>query len=95
MAYEFTLAGLTFTIEKAIDIIYKEEKVGIYRPDFIVEDKILVEIKVVPRLLALHKKQLWYYIRGSNFKLGLLINFGSDKLEIYRRIFDTARTKRG
>lgn len=75
------------------DVIYKNEKAGIYRPDFIVSDTIIVELKVKPFLAREDERQFWYYLKGSNCKLGFLVNFGSKQLEIQRRIYEKAREK--
>lgn len=93
LAKEFEERNLSFSDEKTIDVIYKGKKVGVYRPDFIVADNIILEIKVKPHLTKEDERQFWYYLRGSNYKLGFLINFGSKKLEIKRRIYDRAREK--
>lgn len=85
--------GLKVESQKRIDIHYKDEKVGTYIPDLIVNDDILIEIKCKPFLSKEDERQLWYYLKGSKYKLGLLINFGSKKLEIKRRIYDKAREK--
>src|SRR3989338_1229264 len=68
---EFTSQNLKFVSEKSLDVFYKDEKVGVYRPDFIVEDKVLVEIKALDFLAREAKKQLDYYLRGTSYKLGL------------------------
>lgn len=91
LAKEFKDRNLPFASEKAIDVIYKDEKVGVYRPDFIVSDIIIIELKVKPFLTKEDERQFWYYLRGSNYKLGFLVNFGSEKLEIRRRIYERAR----
>jgi GxxExxY protein len=80
--------------EKRIDIYYSGQKVGTYMPDLVIEDKILIELKVKPKLTQGDIKQFWYYLKGSNFKLGYLINFGLlNGVEIIRRIYDKARDK--
>jgi len=79
--------------QKRIDIYFKNKKVGMYVPDFVIDDKILVELKRKPKLMLEDEKQFWLYLKGSDYKLGLLINFGSEKLEIKRRIYDRARHK--
>ncbi|MCK9614599.1 MAG: GxxExxY protein [Candidatus Omnitrophica bacterium] len=88
---EFKERNLSVEQQKQINILYKGEKVGSYVPDFVINDKIIMEIKVKPMLLQEDKKQFWYYLRGSNYKLGFLINFGTKKLEIVRRVYDFAR----
>jgi GxxExxY protein len=80
--------------QKRIDILHNNEKIGTYIPDLIVEDKILIELKVKPFLIKNDDRQFWRYLKGSNYKLGFLINFGSRKLEIKRRVFDKARNQR-
>jgi|GEM_PF-324954 len=85
--------GLKIENQKKINIYYKEEKVGIYVPDFVINDKILIEIKGKPFLTKEDERQFWYYLRGSQYRLGFLINFGSEKLEVRRRIYDKAREK--
>jgi len=85
--------GLKVESQKRINIFYKGEKVGIYIPDQIINDSILIEVKVKPYLTKEDERQFWYYLRGSSYKLGFLINFGSQKLEIKRRIYEKAREK--
>ncbi|OGE80856.1 MAG: hypothetical protein A3B13_02460 [Candidatus Liptonbacteria bacterium RIFCSPLOWO2_01_FULL_45_15] len=77
--------------QKRIDIFHNNEKIGVYIPDLIVEDKILIELKVKQFLSRSDDRQFWRYLKGSNYKLGFLINFGPQKLEIKRRVFDKAR----
>lgn len=89
---EFTIAKLNFSREKQIPILYQKKKVGIYQPDFVIDDKIIVELKALPFLGTEPKKQLWNYLKGSPYKLGLLVNFGHSELDIERVVYDTART---
>jgi GxxExxY protein len=78
--------------EKRIDVYYEKEKVGIYVPDLIVNGRILIELKAKPRLLPEDIKQFWHYLKGTEYRLGFLINFGSsDGVEIERRVYDSAR----
>ncbi len=88
---EFTNRGIPFESQKQINIIYEEEKIGIYKPDFVINNQILLELKVLPRITMLEEKQIWYYLKGTNYKLALLVNFGSSKLQIKRWIYDKAR----
>lgn len=87
LAHELKKNNITFEDEKPLDVIYDNVKVGTYRPDFVIGGKILLEIKAVPFLPKEAETQLVYYLKGTNFKLGLLVNFGSTKLEIKRRIW--------
>ena len=70
--------------QERIDVFYENEKVGVYIPDIIVDDKILLELKSKPFLTAEDEKQFWGYLKGSKYKLGFLINFGPQKLTIKR-----------
>jgi len=88
-----TKREIPFESQKPINIIYNGKKIGTYKPDFIVNNQILIELKVLPRLTQLEEKQIWYYLKGTNYKLALLINFGGQKLQIKRWIYDKARQK--
>lgn len=88
---EFKKIGLSYEREKAIDVMYDNKKVGVYRPDFVIDSKIILEIKAQPFIGKLEIKQTWYYLKGSDYRLGLLVNFGSKELQIERIIYDTIR----
>ncbi|MEK7479084.1 MAG: GxxExxY protein [Patescibacteria group bacterium] len=84
--------GLKIENEKRIDIYYKGKKVGIYIPDVVVEEIILIEMKCKPILTRGDIQQFWQYLKGSNYKVGFLVNFGKPGgVEIIRRVYDTAR----
>lgn len=93
LAKEFKLRGIPFVKKRRLAVTYKEEKVGIYEPDFIIDEKVLVEVKSVPNTLRIFETQLYYYLKGTDYKLGFLVNFGGEKLDIRRRIYDTARKR--
>ena len=64
------------------------KNIGTYQPDLIIDNKILIEVKAKPFLLKADISQFWYYLKCSNYKLGLLINFGKpDGIKIIRRIY--------
>lgn len=84
---EFNNIGLFFEKEKNIDIKYNIKKIGVYRPDFIVENKVILEFKALPSIGKFEKQQVWHYLKGSNYKLALLINFGHDDIQIERFIY--------
>lgn len=94
LAKEFQLQGILYEEKKKIPVIYKGEKVAVYEPDFIVDGKIIIEIKAEPQLNKINLVQLYYYLKGTEYKVGLIVNFGGTELEIKRRVFDTARTNR-
>jgi GxxExxY protein len=76
LQYELTHRGFHFEREKPLPIVYEGQKLDCgYRLDFLVEDQIILEIKSVEVLSAIHVAQLLSYLRLSNLELGLLINF--------------------
>lgn len=79
MFYELTKAGLFIEKQKLLPIIYEELKIeNAFRLDMIVENKLILEIKTVDYINTTHKAQLLTYLKMTNCKLGLLINFQSD-----------------
>ena len=83
---EMENSGLNAVNQKNLNVYYRSKLVGDFKADIIVEDKILVEIKAVNKLIAQHEAQLINYLKATGIKVGLLVNFG-DKLEFRRRIF--------
>ena len=81
MEEEFRSDGLEFEREKLITLFYKERELrNFLRLDFLVERLVVVEIKSVEVLLPVHKAQLLSYLRLTEHRLGLLINFNSPVL---------------
>ncbi len=78
---------INFSEEKQIPITYKEKRVGYYKPDFIIEEKVILEIKAVPHLTKPAIDQIYFYVKGTKYKLVLLANFGTNKLSVKRRIY--------
>ena len=79
--------------KKRLKIKFKGKDIGIYEPDFIIDNKIIIEIKSLLNMPKVFEKQLYYYLRGTNYNVGYLVNFGNEKLDIRRRVYETARTK--
>ncbi|MDK2772537.1 MAG: GxxExxY protein [Flavobacterium sp.] len=74
--YEIKKLGLIVEKQKALPLVYEEVKLDIgYRIDIIVENKLIIEIKSVEALNDVHFAQLLTYLKLTNCKLGLLINF--------------------
>ncbi|PIY90933.1 MAG: GxxExxY protein [Candidatus Nealsonbacteria bacterium CG_4_10_14_0_8_um_filter_35_10] len=85
--------GLKVDLQKRINIYYRGEKVGTYVPDKIINDCVLMEVKCKPFLMKEDKRQFWYYLKASPYKVGILVNFSPRKLEFIRRVYDLAREK--
>lgn len=81
---ELTSRGLQVQAQKEIRIFYKEQDVGIYFADLVVNGEILIELKAVESLSNLHKAQIMNYLKATGLKLGLLINFGKERVESKR-----------
>ena len=88
LAFELAQAGLTFAREVEKDIFYKEltQPIGTRRADFVVEEKVLVELKAIIELEDVHITQALNYLRAYRLEVGLLINFGSKRLTFKRLI---------
>jgi len=88
LAWEFSQAGLSFSREIEQDIFYKElqEPIGTRRADFIVEGKVLVELKAIIALEDVHLAQVLNYLKAYKLEVALLINFGSKSLTFKRLV---------
>jgi GxxExxY protein len=74
--YEWNKLNLAFTRQKGIKVIHEGVDMGIgFTPDIILENKLIIELKSVESLAEIHFKQLLTYLKLTNIKLGLLINF--------------------
>jgi len=83
---ELESRGLAIDNQTRIDIKYKNEKIGVYIPDLVLNNKIIIELKSKPFITKEDEKQFWGYLESSKHKLGFLINFGPNKLTIKRLI---------
>jgi GxxExxY protein len=87
LAKELLACDLEFAREVAMDVVYKGEKVGHKRVDFVIGDNtsdVMLEIKAKAALDAVDFVQALSYLKASGYRVGLLINFGATKLEIKR-----------
>lgn len=87
LAIEFEKAGLGFGREIEKTIFYEGIDVGTRRADFVVEDKIIVELKALVNLEDVHLAQAKNYVVAYDFSKGLLINFGATSLQ-YKLVFN-------
>ena len=88
LAYEMRKADLDFAREIEQDIYYKnlDEPIGTRRADFVVEGKVLVELKAIIQLEDVHMAQALNYLKAYKLEVGLLINFGSKSLTFKRLV---------
>jgi GxxExxY protein len=86
LEYEFKTAGIEYSREQKYKIKYKEITLPhTYNADFVIFDKIILEVKAIELLTDSHIKQTLNYLAASKQKLGLLVNFGQDSL-VHKRI---------
>ncbi len=88
LAWELSQARLAYAREIEQEIFYKElpESIGTRRADFVVEGKILVELKAIILLEDVHFAQILNYLKAYRLEVGLLINFGSKSLTFKRLV---------
>ena len=81
LCFELAQRGLSLRRQVALPLHYKGQRLELgFRPDLIVEEKVLVELKCIEKLMSIHDAQLLTYLRLSGIKVGLLINFQSQPL---------------
>ena len=74
---ELRNAGLKAETEVPLKVIYKNNVIGSFKADIIVENRIIIELKAVNTLLPIHEVQLVNYLQTTGFEKGILINYGS------------------
>jgi GxxExxY protein len=92
LAIEFRKAGLLFKEEVDIPIFYGDTIVGRRRADFVVKEKVVVELKAITNLENEHIAQALNYLETSGLEICLLINFGAKSLQFKRLINETKNT---
>jgi len=80
-------AGFKAKMEAPIKIFYDEKIVGDYVADIIVGDTVILELKSVKELHPAHEAQLTNYLKATGMEVGLLINFGGERVEVKRKVF--------
>ncbi len=86
LAHELTLRGIRFEQLKRLPVTYKGVLVGDYVADFVIEDKIILEIKAVSALNTNHEAQALNYLAATGLRLALLLNFGARSLQHKRLV---------
>lgn len=83
---EFKNNNLDFEREKQIYIHYYKANLGYEKVDFIIENKVIVELKAVEKINDIHLAQMISYLKASGCQIGLILNFAAKRLEIKRVI---------
>lgn len=84
---EFEKVKIPFETEVNVAVKYKGEEIGKFKPDFIIDNKVIVEIKAVEFVPKNYEIQLLHYLKCTSYKLGFLVNFGAGKLYIKRIVW--------
>jgi GxxExxY protein len=84
---ELRKSGVTVGQQQCIHVYYEGEIVGVYVPDLLVEDAVIVEIKAVSALDAIHRLQCLNYLKATGNTLALVLNFGRPHLEVGRVVW--------
>lgn len=77
-------ADINYTEQLSVPLKYAEQSIGKYQLDFLIDNKVVLELKAVPRLTPTDFKQVSAYLKAYNLKLGILANFRPAKLEYHR-----------
>lgn len=89
LCYELDLLNISFQRQLELDIQYKNTVFkNRFRADLLVAEKVLVENKAIKKLTNQDEAQLINYLKTTGIKVGLLFNFGTEKFEMLRRIYD-------
>ncbi len=90
LTQELTGRGVSVRPQAEIAVHYKGKPVGVYYADLLVDDAVICEIKATQSLTSAHEAQLLHYLKATGIKVGLLLNFGSPRVQVKR----LARTKK-
>lgn len=78
--------GFNVSQQYPVNVYFENELVGEYFADILIEEKVILELKAIEKLIAIHEVQLVNYLKATKIEVGLLINFGP-KIEIKRKVF--------
>ena len=84
LSYELTNSGLNVKQQYPLEVFYEDKVVGEYFADLLVENKIILELKAIKALDDIHLAQILNYLKACDMNFGLLINFGTPRVEIKR-----------
>jgi GxxExxY protein len=82
----FRRDGIEAKQQTPIKVIFEGEIVGVYCADILVDEKIILELKTVDKIVDVHRAQILHYLRATGIKLGMIFNFGSKNFEYERLV---------
>ena len=86
LAFELKRLKISFERQKVIEVYYKGAVIGHYKADFLIEKKVIVELKAQKMLTPIDEAQLINYLKATGIQVGLLLNFGTKSLQHERRV---------
>ncbi len=90
LAIEFEIRDLPFTRQHPVEMHYKDRVIGQGRLDFLVDERVIVELKAIDQLAPIYTAQVISYLKATNLQLGLLVNFNVEVLrDGIRRVVKT------
>ena len=92
MFVELRAMGITVVRQQAISVSYRDQEVGQYFADLLVEDRVIVELKAAETICKEHEYQLINYLKATGIEVGLLLNFGT-KPQVKRKIFTNSHPR--
>ncbi|MGA2069862.1 MAG: GxxExxY protein [Sedimentisphaerales bacterium] len=82
----FRREGIAARQQAPVKVCFEGEIVGEYRADILVDEKIILELKMVEKIVDVHRAQILHYLRATGIKLGMILNFGSKNFEYERLV---------
>jgi len=86
LEHELTLRGIPFEAQKRLAVVYKDQIIGEYIADLVIDGKIILELKAISKLTPAHEAQAHHYLAATGLRLAILLNFGAASLEQKRII---------
>jgi len=86
MVRELVDRGLRFATQHPIPVSYKGHLVGSYFADILVENVVICEVKAIETILPVHETQLLHYLKATGIPVGLLLNFGTPRVQVKRKV---------
>jgi GxxExxY protein len=90
MAIELHKMKVKFKTQEPITVYYRDQQIGIYSADIVVEEKVIVELKAATKIAPENEVQLLNYLRATKMEVGMLLNFGEEP-SFKRTVFENDR----
>lgn len=94
LCIELERQGILYDRQKPVEVFYREQSVGFYVTDLLVEHKLLIELKALNRISSQHESQVMNYLKATGLNVALLLNFGTARPGIRRIVWQYYETER-